>query len=40
MKYLKICLLTLLIVVCSKDDATSNLSLDEQLVGKWTMTNY
>lgn len=40
MKYLKICLLTLLIVACSKDDATSNLSLDQQLVGKWTMTNY
>ncbi|BDW91879.1 hypothetical protein MACH07_07110 [Flagellimonas marinaquae] len=40
MKYLKICLLTLLLVACSKDDATSNLSLDEQLVGKWTMTNY
>lgn len=40
MKYLKICLLTLLIVACSKDNTTSNLSLDEQLLGKWTMTNY
>lgn len=40
MKQLKFCLLTILMVACSKDDATSNLPLDEQLVGKWTMTNY
>jgi len=39
MKHLKICLLTLLIVACSKDDA-ADLPLDQQLLGKWTMTNY
>lgn len=39
MKHLKICLLALLVVACSKDDATDR-PLDEQLLGKWTMTNY
>lgn len=40
MKHLKICLLAFLAIACSKDDAVSDLPLDEQLVGKWTMTNY
>ena len=39
MKQLKVCLLVFLVLACSKDDA-ANLSLDEQLLGKWTLTNY
>ena len=39
MKQLKICLLTFLAVACSKDDA-ADIPLDQQLLGKWTMTNY
>lgn len=39
MKQLKVCLLAFLVLACSKDDA-ANLSLDEQLLGKWTLTNY
>lgn len=39
MKHLKICLLAFLAVACSKDDK-ADLTLDEQLLGKWTMTNY
>lgn len=39
MKHLKICLLAILIVACSKDDA-ADLPLDQQLLGKWTMTDY
>lgn len=40
MKRLTIYFLALLVVACSKDDTASDLSLDEQLLGKWTMTNY
>lgn len=39
MKQLKVCLLAFLAIACSKDDA-ADLPLDEQLLGKWTMTNY
>lgn len=39
MKQLKVCLLVFSVLACSKDDA-ANLSLDEQLLGKWTITNY
>ncbi len=40
MKQFKICLLALFVFACSKDDAASDLPLDEQLLGKWTLTNY
>ncbi|MCK0161694.1 hypothetical protein [Allomuricauda sp. F6463D] len=40
MKQLKVCLLAFLVMACSKDDTASDLPLDEQLLGKWTMTNY
>jgi len=40
MKQLKVCLLAFLAMACSKDDAASDLPLDEQLLAKWTMTNY
>ncbi|MBA4747037.1 MAG: hypothetical protein H2058_17490 [Muricauda sp.] len=40
MKQFKIYLLALFVFACSKDDAASDLPLDEQLLGKWTLTNY
>src|SRR5690606_15699875 len=40
MKQLKVCLLAFLAMACSKDETAPDLPLDEQLLGKWTMTNY